>query len=205
MVSSSRGSRGRYSGHELAAQSVNYWAGKEEVPRPTASAVRVSQERLEAKIHMLLDMAMKQGEARLIRSKIHTGAPVGRHHHCILDDARGCFSVNLHDLELMTMQMQRMRIIGPIVKRQPVSHTLLEQKLPGVRIRFSVNSEAVKFARAARHLFKHHVQSVGRRRFRWRLAENCIVPNRFWGWFPIGSPTLIGILNHNTQLGRASC
>src|SRR6267154_1702348 len=48
----------------------------------------------------------------------------------ILDDSRGCLSVDLRDLELMPMQMQRMRIVRPVAERQPVAHAAAPTTLP---------------------------------------------------------------------------
>src|SRR3984893_8278190 len=115
---------------------------------------------------MLLDMAVKQSWSRLVGSKVHAGAPIGGHHDRVLDYSRGGFAINLGDLELVTMHVQRMRIVSAVMKRQPVARTLFEQKLLVVGIGFAVYVEAVEFAGAARHLFKHHVQSLGGRRLR---------------------------------------
>src|SRR5580700_675140 len=92
-----------------------------------------------------------------------------------------------------------MRIIGAVMKCQPVARALFEQKLPVMRIGFAVYRETVEFAGAARHLFKHHVQSLGRRRLRRRLAEEGIVPNGFRRWRPLWSAVLIGVFYDNAQ------
>ena len=49
------------------------------------------------------------------------------------------------------MQMQWMRIVGAVMKRQPVARALFEQKLLVVGIGFAVHREAVEFAGAARY------------------------------------------------------
>ncbi len=103
-----------------------------------------------------------------------------------------------------------MRIVGAVVKRQPVARALFEQKLLLVRIGFAVHGEAVEFARAARHFFKHHVQFFGGRGLRGRLAEDRIVPTGFRRRRPLRRAVLIGVFDDNAQaafahrvLGRA--
>ncbi len=69
---------------------------------------------------------MKQRRSRLVGSKVHAGPPIGGHHDRVFYDTRGGFAINLCDLELVAMQMQRMRIVGAVMKRQPVARALFE-------------------------------------------------------------------------------
>ena len=69
---------------------------------------------------------MKQRQTRLVGCKVHAGAPVGGHHDSVLNHARRGFPINLGDLELVPVQVQRMRIVGAVMKRQPVARALLE-------------------------------------------------------------------------------
>src|SRR6476469_5639739 len=55
----------------------------------TAFPLQVAQQCLEAEIHVLLDMAVKQSKSRLVGGKVHAGAPVGGHHDRVLDHAGG--------------------------------------------------------------------------------------------------------------------
>src|SRR5580704_673741 len=101
--------------------------------------LRIPQQRLEPEIHVLLNMAVKQSWSRLIGGKVHARASVSRHHDSILNHARRCLPVNLGDLQLVPMQMQRMRIVGAVMERQPVPGPLLEQKLLIVRVGFPIH------------------------------------------------------------------
>src|SRR5437879_11373021 len=100
-------------------------------------------------------MAMKQRRSRLVGGKVDAGASIGRHHDRVLDHARGGFAINLGDFKLMAMQVQWMRIVGAVMKRQPVASALLEEKFLVVRVGFAVDRETVEFAGAARYFFKH--------------------------------------------------
>ena len=100
-----------------------------------ANVLRVAQQRLEAVIHVLLDMAVEQRQSRLVGGEVDAGASVGGHHDRVLDHARRGLAIDLGDLELVAMQMQRMRVVGAVVKRQPVARALLEHELLIVRIR----------------------------------------------------------------------
>ena len=127
------------------------------------------KQRLEAVIHVLLDMAVKQGRSRLVGGKVHASAPKGGHHHRVLDDPRGGFAINLRDLESWwRLHMERMRIVGAVIETSAGSacRCLLEHATPrswGVRL-LPFTVETVEFAGAARrHFFKNHVPafSVG--------------------------------------------
>jgi hypothetical protein len=48
------------------------------------NALRVAEKRFESEVHMLLDMAMKQSQSRLISGEIHGSAPEERNDHRIL-------------------------------------------------------------------------------------------------------------------------
>src|SRR6202165_1498385 len=91
--------------------------------------LHVAQQRLEAIIHVHLDMAVEQRQSRLVGGKVYAGAPIGGQHDRVLDHARGGFAINLGDLELVPMQVHRMRIVGAVTKSQPVARALFEQKL----------------------------------------------------------------------------
>src|SRR5579872_7022117 len=65
----------------------------------------VAQQRLEAVIHVRLDMAMEQRQPGLVGREVDAGASVGRHDNSVFDNPRRRFAINLGDLELVAMQM----------------------------------------------------------------------------------------------------
>ena len=155
---------------------------------------------------MLLDVAVEQRQPRLIGGEVHAGASVDRHHDRVLDDARGRLAVDLGDLEQVPMQVQRMRIVGAVAKDEPVARALLEHELLIVRIRLAVDREAVELARAARHLFEHHVDGLqrgSRRGLDARLAEDGVVPRRFCRRDPLRLPPLVRVFDDDAQAAVA--
>src|SRR5579863_504645 len=64
----------------------------------------VAKQRHEAKVHVLLDMAVKQRRARLVRDYIHCGASKCGDDHCILPDAGSGLAVDLDELEQVPVQ-----------------------------------------------------------------------------------------------------
>src|ERR1039457_3330157 len=111
---------------------------------PARSASGILQQRLEPVVHVVLDMAMKQRRPWLVGGEVHAHPAIRGSDHRIFDDARRCLSVDLRDLELMPMQVQRMRIVRPVAEGQPVARALLQHELPVVRIRHAVHREQVE-------------------------------------------------------------
>ena len=91
-------------------------SGAAQGSRPTCGVSGVAKQRLETKVHVLLDMTVKQGETRL----------VGDHIHSVLPDARGRFAVELDKLEQVPVHVQRVSFVTAIVKHQPVAASLTE-------------------------------------------------------------------------------
>ena len=91
---------------------------------PICSATQcsgVAKQRLETKVHVLLDMAMKQREARLIGDEIHRDASKCGNDHGILHDAGSWLAVEFDKLEQVPVEVQRVGIVTAIVKYQPVA------------------------------------------------------------------------------------
>src|SRR5580698_3932409 len=65
----------------------------------------VAKQRHETKIHVLLDMAVKQRQARLVGDQIHRGAPKCGNDHGVLPDASGRFAVEFDELEQVPVDM----------------------------------------------------------------------------------------------------
>jgi hypothetical protein len=59
----------------------------------------VAKQRHETEVHVLLDMAVKQCEARLVGDRIHCGASKCGNNHRILLDAGRRLAVELHKLK----------------------------------------------------------------------------------------------------------
>ena len=59
----------------------------------------IAKRRHETKVHVLLDMAVKQREARLVGDQIHSGAPKRGNDYRILHDAGSGLAVEFDKLE----------------------------------------------------------------------------------------------------------
>src|ERR1700691_5796649 len=94
----------------------------------------VAKQRHETKVHVLLDMAVKQRQARLVSDQIHCGASKCGNNHRILLDAGSGLAVELDELEQVPVHVQGVRIVTAIVKHQPVAASLSEQEFPFMRI-----------------------------------------------------------------------
>src|ERR1700727_3516296 len=103
------------------------------VSRATRSS-GVAKQRLETKVHVMLDMAVKQREAWVVGDQIHGGAAKCGNNHRILHDAGGGFAVEFDKLEYVSVHMQGVRIVAAIVKHQPIAASLPQDEFPLVRI-----------------------------------------------------------------------
>src|SRR5271170_6469725 len=114
----------------------------------------VAKQRLETKVHMLLDMAVKQREARLVGDQIHGGTSKCGNDHRILLDAGSRLAVELDKLEQVPVDVQRVGIVAAIVKHQPVAPSLMEHEFPFMRIFLAVDEPMIDPMWPARHFFE---------------------------------------------------
>ena len=104
-----------------------------EVNPADSQAVRylgVAEQRFEAKIHVLLNMAVKQREARLIGDHIHGGASKCGNDYRVLHNTGGRLAIELDDLEQMPVHVHWVRIVSAIVKHEPVAPSLTKHEFP---------------------------------------------------------------------------
>src|SRR6202034_3578070 len=113
----------------------------------------VAKQRHETKVHVLLDMAVKQRQARLVGDQIHRGASKCGHDHGIFLDAGSRLAVELDKLEQVPVHMQGVRIVTAIVKHQPVAASLSEHEFPFMRIFLAVDEPVIDPVGPARHFF----------------------------------------------------
>jgi len=117
----------------------------------TSAGLRVSKKRLEAVIHVLLDVAVKQSKPWLIGCEIDNGPPIIRNDHRILDYAGGLLPVDFSQFPKMAVQVHRMSIVGAIAHHQPIARASLQYKLPLVRIWLAVDQPQVELTCSSRH------------------------------------------------------
>ena len=59
----------------------------------------VGKERLEAKVHVLLDVAMEKRKSGLVGNQIYCRAAVERYDHSVFHDSGGWLTVDVHEFE----------------------------------------------------------------------------------------------------------
>src|ERR1700733_7713042 len=91
----------------------------------------------ETKVHVLLHMAVKQRQSRLVSDQIHCSASKCGNNHRVLLNAGSGLAVELDELEQVPVHVQGMGIVGAIVKHQPVAASLPEQEFAFMRIFFA--------------------------------------------------------------------
>jgi hypothetical protein len=84
------------------------------------SASRITEQRLEAEIHVHLIMTMEKRQAGLIGHQVHGHAPEIGDDYRIFHNAAGWLAVYLHYLEEMPMDVHGMCIVGAIAKEDAV-------------------------------------------------------------------------------------
>src|SRR5580704_8176032 len=116
----------------------------------------VAKQCLETKVHVLLDMAVKQREARLVGDQIHGGASKRGNNHRILLDAGSRLAVELDKLEQVPVDVQGVRIVTAIVKHQPVATSLPKHEFPFMWIFLAVDEPVIDPGRSARYFLEDH-------------------------------------------------
>ncbi len=76
---------------------------------------------LESEVHVLLHVAMEQRRTRVVGYEVDFDGGIARQVDGVFDDAGRRFSGNADDLEAVAMQMDRMAVFHPVVKRQPIA------------------------------------------------------------------------------------
>ena len=110
-------------------------------------------------ILMILVVAVKQRQSRIVGHEIDLDRAESRHIDRIFHHACGRLVANLGHLERVTMQVDRMVVAALVGHRETIAFSGLsgEQRI-GIRPGFSVDSPAVVAAAAARHFLKQKIE-----------------------------------------------
>src|SRR5690242_6130661 len=126
---------------------------------------------------MQLLMTMEQ------RQPLHRGRDVGfdlaepLHQHDVFDNPGGRLAVYAGQLEAVSMQMNRMWIVGLIIENQAVSLPFYQLTRRGIGIvLLAVHSPMIELPRAAVDLSERELDCLVRERRRAVVAERRIVP-----------------------------
>src|SRR5215469_12841084 len=85
----------------------------------------IAEQSLEAVVHVLLQMTVKEGETRLICCKVDHCAAVVGHYDRVLDNSSRLFPVNLHQFPKVPMKMHGMRVVGTVAHHQTIANSCL--------------------------------------------------------------------------------
>src|ERR1700722_9204255 len=136
----------------------------------------VSKQRFEAKIHVLLDMTVKQRKAWLVGDELHRDPSERGNDHSVLHDPASGLAVDLNDLEQVPVNVYRVTVVTSIVKHQSVPLSLSKHEFALVRIFFPVDEPVVDPVRSARYFFKDHIDNLVRSGKGTRLPKYGVVP-----------------------------
>ena len=123
----------------------------------------VFKESHEAEIHVEILMAVKQGEPGIVGDKIDINSTEAFHQNRVLKDAGCFFSVDLCDLEIMPMQVERMHIVALVDESESIATTLMNLYRLALIIRPAIDRPHVESASASVDF-----PDVHRNHFVWR-------------------------------------
>ena len=166
----------------------------------------VAEEGFEAVVHVLLDVAVEEGEAGLVGGEVYGGAAVVGDDDGVLDDAGGFFAVDVDEFELVAVEVEGVGVVGAVAEDEAVACAWFEDELIRVRVGFAVDEPGVEFAGASGEFFEGHVDGLvggtcglsdsgG--------AEECVVPRVFGGGDPLGLAVLVLVLDDEAEAGAA--
>src|SRR5437879_12474861 len=81
---------------------------------PLRESSGVTEERFEAVVHVLLDVAVEEGEAGLIGGEVDDGAAKVRDYYGVFDDAGGFLAVDLGELPSRSVQVHGVGVVGAV-------------------------------------------------------------------------------------------
>src|SRR3569833_822618 len=123
--------------------------------RRPGNSSRIAEQCSEPGVHVSLDMAVKQTQARLVGQEVDARPAVQGNHYSVFHDATGGLPVHVDELEEMTMQMNRMRVIRSIAEVEPIALTQLQNELPLMGVGLAVDGPQKKKTQTTKKQNKH--------------------------------------------------
>ena len=123
----------------------------------------ITKDRFETVVHVLLDMAVKEGKPRLIGREIDDGATIVRDDDRILNNSGRLLAVDLDQFPEVPVKVHGMGVIGAVAHDQAVAGALFKKELAFVRVRLAVHEPQIEFACAAWNFFEHKFDGLLRR------------------------------------------
>jgi len=98
-------------------------------------------------------MAVKQGEPGVIGDEIDINSAEAFHENRVLKDARCFFSIDLCDLEIVPMKVERMHVVALVDERESIPATLVNLDRLTLIVRLAIDCPYVESASAAVDFF----------------------------------------------------
>ena len=111
--------------------------------------LNVFKESHEAEIHMEILMAVKQGEPGIVGDKIDINSTEAFHQNRVLKDAGCVFSVDLCNLKIMPMQVERMHVVALVDESESIAATWMNLDRLGLLVRLTVDRPHIESAFAS--------------------------------------------------------
>jgi hypothetical protein len=111
--------------------------------------LNVFKESHETEIHVEILVAMKQCGSRVIGDKIDIDSAEAFDQDGIFENSGRFFSVDLCDLEIMSMQVERVHVVALVDENQSIAATLLNLDRLALLVRLSINRPDVESAFAS--------------------------------------------------------
>ena len=108
-------------------------------------------------------MAVKQGEPGIVGDKIDINSTEAFHEHRVLKNAGCFFSMDLCDLEIVPMQVERVHIVALVDERESITAPLVNLDRLTLVVRLAIDRPYVESASAAVDFLDLH-----RNHFVWR-------------------------------------
>jgi hypothetical protein len=98
----------------------------------------------ETEIHVEILMAMKQCESRVIGYKIDVNSAEAFDQDSVFENSGSFFSVDLCDLEIMPMQVERVHVVALVDESQSIAATLLDLDRLALIVRLPIDCPNVE-------------------------------------------------------------
>ena len=127
------------------------------------STLPIAKQRFETVVHMLLDVAVKEGKARLIGGEIDDRSTVVRYDDGVLHNASRLLAVDLGELPEVAVKVHGMSVVGVVAHHQAVASARFEYDFAFVGVRLAIDEPQVELTRSARNLFEGQFDGLLRR------------------------------------------
>ena len=124
------------------------------------SALAIAKESLKAVVHVLLDVAVKERQSRLIGREINSESAKIWDYSSIFDNASGLLAVDLCQLPKVAMEVHGMSIVGAVAHHEAVARAPIQDEFALMGVRFAIDEPKIELARRAGHLLENQFNGL---------------------------------------------